>query len=151
MDIDDAMNILDEAGLRLSFNMRRELIELTTDIAIRDDMSCLEALDSLNIRSIANNSKISAPDRIKRIKETLYEKRYPSFHKTLNAYEMELKKLDLDKSLKITHQPFFESNEILVEFKYNDPDKLVDIIRSLKKLSKVDIVKNALESPENNC
>lgn len=151
MDIDDAMDVVESAGLKLSLNMRRELADLITEIAIRDDMSCLEVLDSLNIVSIANNSKISAPDRIKRIKETLSEKRYPYFHKTLKAYKMELKKLNLDKSLKITHQPFFESNEILVEFKYNSPDKLVDIINSLKKLSKVDIVKNAVESPENNC
>lgn len=150
MDIDNAMNVLEEAGLKLSFNMRRELIDLITEIAIRDDMSCLEVLDSLDIRSIANDTKISAPDRIKLIKETLSEKRYPSYHKTRRAYQKELKKLNLDKSLKITHRPFFESNEVLVEFKYDNPDKLNDIIESLEKLSKVDIVKNALESSENN-
>lgn len=151
MDIECALNVLDEAGLKLSFNMRRELIDLITEIAMRDNMSCIEVFDSMNITSIANNSKITAPDRIKRIKEALSEKRYPSFHKTLKAYEMELKKLNLDKSLKIIHRPFFEGNEIKVEFKYNNPDKLNDIIQSLKKLSKVDIVKNALESSENNC
>jgi ParB family chromosome partitioning protein len=150
-EIEKVLEIITDAGLKPSFNLRRELVELIDDIASRDNLKPVQALLSSGVSEIINEPKLSGPDKLKKIKELLLRKRYPAYSKAKDTFKQQLKDLKLSPKLKITHSPFFETNDLKIEFGYKQLNELEDIVQSLEKLSKVDLVKNALEAAEDNC
>jgi len=146
-----ALDELKKAGIKLNNNHLREIVELVEEISGRDGFSAREIISGPKIQAAMINQKLNGPQKLDRIKDILLEQRYPTAVKAKKAFADEIRRLKLDVKIKITPTPFFEDNLLAVEFKYRQPDELREIIRSLEKLTKVDVVANALQTAEDYC
>lgn len=142
----DFIGLLIEKGMKPNKNQKKELFELATEIGRRESKNLGQVAENAGILPVLNNPTLSSPDKLKRIKSLLYERRYPEYSATKKAFSDEIKKLNLASGIKLSHTPYFEDNKIRVEFTFKTPDELQSTIDSLKKLSKVDVIKNALEN-----
>lgn len=142
----DFVGVLIEKGLKPNKNQRKELLELATEIGRRENKNIGRVLDDTGILPVLNNPMFSSPDKLKRIRSLLFERRYPEFSAAKKAFDDQIKKLKLAPGIKISHTPYFEDSKISVEFTFKTPDEMRKIIDSLEKLSKADVVKNALEN-----
>lgn len=149
-DIETALSIFTKAGLKLSLNGKRELTELVTDIAERDGLNFEQVLLSPEILALISNQKLNGPQKLAKIKEVLFGKRYPIYAKAKALFNKQLKDLKLSPKIKVTPTPFFEGKKVKVEFAYENLVELQEILSSLKKLQGVDLVKNALEAAEDH-
>lgn len=147
-DIDKVMEMIADSGLRPGVNLVKEFKELLYDISKRDGVTPQEIIAGSNISGIIADQRISGPDRLKHIKQILLELRFPELAKADKRFKETFRLLKLNPKIKITPVPFYEDNKLKVEFNYRNPSELNDIIESLEKLAKVDVVKNALEDPE---
>jgi len=90
------------ANLKLSFSYRREFEELIEEIAVRDNIERFEVLEAPEIQAVLGHEKLSAPQKIKKIKEVLLVRRYPTYAKTGEAFSRQLKILNPFPKTKIT-------------------------------------------------
>lgn len=146
-----ALNELRKAGIKLNKNYSRQIAELVDEIAGRDGFSARAIISGPKIRAATTNPKLNGPQKLARVKDILFEQRYPTYVKAKKAFAGEIRRLKLSDKLKITPTPFFEDSALVVEFKYRQPDDLREIIESLEKLMKVDVVANALKAAEDHC
>lgn len=149
-DIDKAMKMITGSGLRPGVNLTNEFKELLNDISKRDGISPEEIIAGSKIGGLITDERVSGPDRLKHIKQALLEMRFPELTKAEQRFKENIRSLKLNPKVKITPVPFFEDNKLKVEFSYRDLSELEQIIQSLEKLAKIDVVKNALEDPEDN-
>ncbi len=139
---------MEEAGIKLNQNHKRDMIELISDIAGRDHLNALQVLfDDQNIK-IALESDQNGPQKLSRIKEVLFARRYPTYARAQAAFTREIAGLKLSSKIKISPTPFFEDNKLIIEFSFGSRDELTEVLDSLEKLKEIDVVKNALEASE---
>ncbi len=137
---------MEKAGIKLNKNHKRDMVELILDIAGRDHLDALQVLfDDPNIRS-ALESDQNGPQKLSRVKDALFARRYPTFTRVQAAFTREIAKLELSSRIKISPTPFFEDNKLTVEFSFGSRDELREVLDSLEKLKEINVVKNALEA-----
>ncbi len=146
----DVLDFLTNAGLKPGINWRRELKELINDIAMRDGLSCKQVVQCKELQEVLKNPKLTSPRKLEIVKDVLQKKRYPMYSKAKAAFDKELRELKLSPKLKVKHTPYFEDTRLSVEISDDDKES-EDVRMSLKKLEGAELVRNALESTENNC
>lgn len=147
-DLDSAMKILTDSGLRPGVNLTNEFRELLNDISKRDGLSPEQIINESQVSEVIAKEQVSGPDKLKHIKLILLEMRFPEYTKARQQFKDTLRSLKLHPKIKIDHAPFFEDTKLRVEFSYRDPAELAEITRSLEKLAEVDIVKDALDDKQ---
>ena len=146
MEIETALLRLEKAGIKINKNHRCDLTELITEIAGRDGLTPAKVLDDPRIQIILERREFNGPQKLARLKEVLFKRRYPTYTKVLAAFCEEIKKLKLDPKIKVTPTPFFENTKLKAEFAWRDPEELQDIIESLRRLLETNVVKNAFQA-----
>ncbi|MCK4268588.1 MAG: hypothetical protein KAX16_07125 [Actinomycetia bacterium] len=142
---------LEKSGIKLNKNHRRDLHELISEISGRDGIDAASVLnDDKEIRELLQNSALNGPKKLERVKDILVGRRYPTYTRARAAFSRKINNLKLDSRIKITPTPFFEDNKITVEFSYESPDGLREVLKSLEKLDKIDLVKEALEDRQDS-
>lgn len=138
-----------EAGLKPGVNWQKELTELIIDIAFRENISCLEVLKVPQIQTVLNHKKLSSPQKLEKVKNLLFARRYPTVFLARKVFNQELKKLKISPKIKVRVHPYFEEESLRLEYgqKYAE---LEEVKVSLRKLRGADLVKNALKIAEDN-
>lgn len=148
--VEQALKVIEQAGLKLGVNWQKELATLINDIAKRDEVTPEQVILSPEILSLLNEPKLNAPQKLAKLKEVLLTKRYPMYSKAKLAFQQQIKALGLGPKIKIKPPPFFEDNKITVEFTYQTPEELEGLLAALSRLKGVNLVKNALKAAEDN-
>lgn len=142
---------LKQFGLKPGHNWQKELTSLVKEIANRDGVTEKEVAFAPEIEAVLEQPKLTAPQKLAKIKEILQAMRYPIYAKAKKSFAAELKALGLNGRIKVKPAPFFEDNKVTVEFSYSSPSDLEEVIKLLERLKEVDLVKNALKAAEDNC
>ena len=141
-----AIAAMEKAGIKLNQNHKRDMFELISDIAGRDNLNALQVLlDDPKIKSALESGQ-NGPQKLSRIKDVLFARRYPTYARAQAAFTREISGLNLSSRIKIRPTPFFEDNKLVVEFSFGSRDELKEVLDSLEKLKEIDVVKNALEA-----
>lgn len=142
---------LEKSGIKLNKNHRRDLCELISEISRRDGIDAVSVLnEDKEITELLQNAALNGPKKLGRVKDILVARRYPTYTRARLTFSRRVNNLKLDSRIKITPTPFFEDNKITVEFSYESPDGLREVMKSLEKLDKIDLVKEALEDRQDS-
>jgi len=146
---EEALTVLTAAGLKLGRNWHRELGELITDIATRDNLTPEDVIADSEIKAVLS-SNAAAPKKRDHIIELLRQRRYPRYCRARQAFKAKIKELKLESKIKITPPPSFEGHRLKVEFTYSSLAELEEVITLLKRLKGVDLIAEALAAAEDN-
>ncbi len=147
---EQALRAIESYGLRPGKNWKKILGELLSDIAGRDGMNCLEVLRLPELTAILEDSQESTPKKMEKLKSALSRIRYPRYSVAADRFEKQVKDLSLPANMKVTPAPYFESKQLKIEIVYEHSNGLDDQINALKRLSGTDLIKEALETEEDN-
>lgn len=122
-------DVLLELFGRVPFSSSHQLkiLEMTEEILFRDKCALEDIFEKLGIWQ---HLEIEKPQ--KKIIDELFKYRYPTYIKTEEKWQEEIKNLRLPDKVKITHYPFFEKKQIELTIQLQDAEELKKIIEKLK-------------------
>lgn len=122
--------IFSEIGLGL--NRQREFLDWLVEIARRDGTSILFILDEEPISEILNDDDLDRKQKGRLVRQYLIEKRYPEISKAEQRFSDALKRLRLEKGVRLNAPAFFESQTYRLQIDFNDYKELISKYRNLE-------------------
>lgn len=98
-------------NLQPGLNRQREIIITATEIALCEDLSLLQVLQNNSIQEILLHKKWDTSFKLHKLCENLKKRRYPEISNAQEKWANNLKKLKLDKNIKLIPPKHFESME----------------------------------------
>ena len=147
---DQAIKMIEGYGLRLGKNWKKILGDLLSDIGGRDCISCADILLIPEVKAILEDNNESTPKKMEKLKNVLSRIRYPRYSIATERFYKNVKDLALPGSIKIIPTPYFESKHLKIEIVYEHEKGLDNEIEAIKRISKIDLVKEALETEDDN-
>lgn len=147
---DAALAALERAGLKLGRNWKKEIAELLNDIAAKEATTREEVIGAPEIEKILHQSKATSTQKLEKIREYLFAKKYPRYTSAKTRFYDGLKKLKLSGRIRVTPPPFFETKRIRVEFEFDTAEDMKTVMDDLSKLKEADLVNHALGAEEDN-
>lgn len=149
--INQALQILENAGLKLGVNWQKELSELIHDISKREDISYWQVLQSPEIQEILNSDKLSTVSKRAQIKQSLFDRRHPLFTLANKEFKRLLKELKVHPKIKVMPTNFFENEKLKIEYSHNSQEELDEILADVEKINESNLVKRAVDFAQNYC
>lgn len=114
------------AGLKLSLNKQREIFTLIKEIAHRDDTPMLTVLAEPELQAMLNSNHFDVNQRARYIRSYLKQVRFPIITKAKQAFESQLKSLNLNANAKLIPPKNFESAVYTLQFTFSSLSELQD-------------------------
>jgi hypothetical protein len=118
-------------GLKISENHLRELMDWLEEIALRDGSAIHETLGDKAIVEIRTDARLGRADRVRKIKEELWRRRFPRLAETEKAIQKQIRELKLHPELLVSVPPGLEGGKLAVAFAAASQD---EFRRAVKKL-----------------
>jgi len=115
-------------------NKQKEILEYLHEISVRDGLIAKHLLNSKEIKEIANSKNLSPLQKANKLRLFLRKKRYPKLHSLQLAFNSWLKKISWPKQVEIDHTPYFESDELKVNFKFKNKQEFKNNLLKLQKV-----------------
>jgi ParB family chromosome partitioning protein len=128
-------------GLHLSKSKQREVITYIKEISKREHTSVLSIVDKLN--RTREDTELTVPEKTEKIRMYLRKRRNP----VLSDREKEFGELvkQMTGQIKISSSPFFEGDDLRVEFRFRDRNQLRKQIGDLKQIADSDSLDRLLK------
>lgn len=135
MKIQDAIALSDLLRkLRLSLNKQRELIVLSDEIAIREDIAIEDVLASRKINDIISDSDLDHAQKARMIRDYLKSRRFPHLTRGQDQFDEFTVSLALGPNLKLIPPPGFEGNTYMLTVSFRNTDELSTLHSSISGL-----------------
>ncbi|UCD85622.1 MAG: ParB N-terminal domain-containing protein [Deltaproteobacteria bacterium] len=131
--------------LNLGVNRIMEFLNFLEETSQRDGVPIKGLLGDREIEAVLDDEGIARPRKVELIRYILRKKRYPQLTGIEAQVEEGLKQMHLPPELKISPPPYFEGDELKVEFQFRDPKKLKKVAERLLELSKSPEIKEILK------
>jgi hypothetical protein len=102
--------------IQLSASLQKKFLNLLSDLAVIMNAPHGEILTDSEVVAITNDPRLSPFQRGEKVYEILYRRRYPRVCQARDVFVENKKSLGLPGSIRINVDPFFESQELRVEF-----------------------------------
>ena len=127
-------------ALRLGKNRQREFWGLLIDISRIHDMTIVQLIDSQPLQAILSEN-LTPSQKSERVKQWLWEKRYPRYSAVRASYEKILHDARLPQHVRIQAPPYFEDESYSVTFAFSGESNFAERIRVLQRLLSEGVVK----------
>lgn len=135
LKIDDAMALGNFfRKITTGLNIQRELLELISEISLRDAISIARLIEQDDILSIMGNEDSTAPQKVQELRLMLKAKRYPELSKAEAAYNRTLKSLQLNRSVQLHPPRFFEGKSYRLTLTIDSRRQLKSLQSEIEKL-----------------
>jgi ParB family transcriptional regulator, chromosome partitioning protein len=135
MSSKDAISISDLfKNLNFSLSKQREIIVLSNEIAIREDMTSSDVINSSGIQDTIANPEWDQAHKAKKIREYLKARRFPNLMSAQNQFANVASSLALNPNLKLSPPPNFEGNKFTLTLSFKDTADLTRLQSSISKL-----------------
>ena len=132
---DDAMAICDFLRqITTGLNVQRELLELISEISIRDDISIARLMEQDDIAAVMGNGDSPVPQKARELRRMLKAKRYPELIKAEASYNQKVKSLNLNPLVQIQPPRFFEGKSYRLTLTVDSRRRLKSLQSELEKL-----------------
>jgi ParB family chromosome partitioning protein len=121
-------------ALTTSLNVQRELLELISEISLRDDISIVQLMEQDQIAAIMGNGNFSVPQKVHALRVMLKTKRYPELSRAEALYGQNAKSLKLDPRVQLHPPRFFEGTTYRLSLTFNSRQQLKSLQPELEKL-----------------
>lgn len=135
LNTDDAMAICDFLRqITTGLNVQRELLELISEISIRDDISIARLLEQDDITAVMGNDGSPVPQKVQHLRMMLKAKRNPELSKAEALYHQKVKSLKLNPRVQLQPPRFFEGKSYRLTLTVDSRRQLKFLQSELKKL-----------------
>ena len=121
-----------------------KIVEIFSEIALNENISILSILERKQIQSIMQNENLNRNQKILKLKQFLYEWRYPTITKFQKQLTDQLKQLSFDDNTQIHYDKFFEKPEIILSTKIRNNEDLNSFTDLITNKSNIKAIKNIL-------
>ncbi|MBW1980938.1 MAG: ParB/RepB/Spo0J family partition protein [Deltaproteobacteria bacterium] len=121
--------------LPFSASVAEEIIQLASEIALRDGSTIAAVIDSEDIRQLRLQTNRPARQRAGDIRLYLQEKRSPRLSSRKKRFAAEVRNLGLPSGVKLAPPPFFEGPRWRLECTFGHPADLVDKLQQVIRLA----------------
>ena len=115
-------------------NKQRELFDLISDIAARDEIAIADLLDQQEITSIVTDEACPAPQRVNKLRNVLKNRLYPTLCSATSDFKQKVKSLKLHPCIQLQAPPFFEGKSYRITLSVDSKKQLRAIQTELDKL-----------------
>ena len=112
--------------LKIGLNKQRQLIVLFNEIALREDVTIDNLLNTKAVREILDSNELDRGQKAQQLLIFLYQRRYPTFARFKKEFEKQVKALKLGKSITLMPPRDFEGNTYTLTLRFNSHAELVD-------------------------
>lgn len=120
--------------LTTGLNVQREIVELISEISLRDDIPIVRLMEQDDIAAIIDSGDSPAPQKARELRMMLKAKRYPELSMAETSYNRNLKSLKLDPRVQLQPPRFFEGNKYRLSLTINSRQQLKSLQPELEKL-----------------
>ena len=131
--------------LKLSQNKQREVVTLVQEIALRENLTPVEVLQSEEIRTILEQPELNKNEKGSKARAYLKRRRFPTLTKAEKRFTKELKALKLNEHFKITAPPYFEGGPHKLRMTFKSIKEFNECRKTLDAMAKNPAFKRLLE------
>lgn len=121
------------------------IVEMISEIALNDDLSILSILKDDNITSITNDDQLNRNQKVLKLKNVLFVRRYPAISEYKKRLNDQLRKLSFEENTQIHYDPSFEKAEIILSSTIRNVSDLNKLVSSYSNKSNIESLQNILE------
>jgi len=125
--------------LKVGENVHREILTFLGEISQRDGIGISDLLSRRELQNVLIDTRRSGPQKIQGIRNFLREKRYPKLSELEERFRSHKKKMRLSPQVAIRPPPFFEGDQLKVEFSFRSLQQYEALLGELQNLSKQNI------------
>jgi len=120
--------------LNLSLNKQREIITLTKEIALRENISIHQLLEEKYFLEIRNNSELNKAQKSELLRRYLKQRRFPSIKKAEKEFEKNIKDMKIGNGVKLIHPDGFEGSNYTLCLNFKNMIELKNRQEILEKI-----------------
>ncbi|BBO67009.1 hypothetical protein DSCA_09390 [Desulfosarcina alkanivorans] len=120
--------------LTTGLNVQRELVDLISEISLRDDIPIVRLMAQDDIAAITGNENMPAPQKVGELRGLLKTRRYPELSEAEALYHRNLKSLRLDPRIQLQPPRFFEGNTYRLSLRIDSRQQLKSLQPELDKI-----------------
>ena len=135
-------------NLKLTFNQQLKFIEMTVDICVRDRIDISELFSQASFAGIMENEKLNLPQKAKAYLGHLRSIRFPLLTRSEKSFRKTISALGLPQGTRISHPPFFEGADYLLEVPFKNGKQLKERIRALENLDGLETIADPWQEEE---
>lgn len=121
--------------LPLGQNKQKEILEDLREISLKNDIPADKILKSEEILEVIDSERLSPLQKANKIRLILKKKRYPHFYSWKEAFDLSLKKVRWPKDIAINHSPFFEDENVAVQFRFKNQKEFRSHLLKLREVA----------------
>ena len=122
-------------ALSLSLNKQREILTMVKEIAIREDESIAQVLDTPYVKDILRNKDLDKNQKARNIRKYLKQRRFPAVTTAEQSFRQHLKKLNLGKGMELIPPVNFEGSTYTLKLTFNHLNELKNLTSTLEILT----------------
>jgi hypothetical protein len=119
--------------IRLSASLQRKVLDILEELSAMAGESMDAPLDNPAVPSILDDPDLSPSQKGGKLHEVLYRMKYPELSKALDRFQAGKKALALPGSIRIIPHPFFENEDLHVEFQAANAERFRELTNALQK------------------
>lgn len=119
----------------LGQNKQKEILEDILEIALKNAIPAEKVLNSEEILEVVHSEKLPSLQKADKVRLLLKRKRYPHLYAWKEAFESCLKKAGWPKGISISHSPFFEDEDVSVQFKFKNEKEFNTHLMKLQEMA----------------
>ncbi len=131
--------------LRIGKNRQKEFWALVQDIARMENIAIATFLQEPEIQIIVADELLAPAQKSDRIKQLLWEKRYPQYSETENRFKEVLKSVKLPPELVIQHPPFFDGDRYSIMLNISSAEEFQQHLERLQELNEKDVIRKLID------
>ncbi len=116
-------------------NNQKELLQLMQQLSVIKNQSIDQLLEFLTINPILTNTRLTAAQKLDKVKQVLKEARYPKFTELANRFQQLKKELKLPSNIILRAPAFFEGSEYSIEIRFNNQKEFNESAKIIAKLA----------------
>jgi len=131
-------------SLRPSFNKQREILIMVKEIAIREDISVMQVLETPSLENILTNKDLDINQKTRNIRTYLKSRRYPAIASAEQSFQKHLKKLNTRKDMELIPPVNFEGASYTIKLTFKNITDLKDIKSNFDAFVENPLLKNLI-------
>lgn len=119
--------------IRPSTNKLNELLALLREISARDGVSIEEILQRYQLLQVVANPNASSADKVAALRQALRGVRLPQLTERQKQLASLIQDLELPDRAKLVIDPYFESQNMKLEYQFKEPGQLNTLIKKIEQ------------------
>lgn len=127
--------------LRLGKNRQREFLLLLQDVARIMEKAIPQVIAAEEVQAIIRAERITPSQKAERLKEWLWQKRYPRYVAAKGQFEELLKQAALPDGVTLRHSPFFQDDQLQLTVNFRSAvefDARLDAVQRLRQSGQIE-------------